>query len=482
MKKLLIVALMLVLTSLQGLAQSPKLTLGKMFPAPKEWTGSAWGKDPLEWKIMDFKNGLVTAYCKDKNRGHIIRFDQEFNIKSSFTGKILPEAEELSCKIYDHKIHIILVEYEDIVHLEFDEQSLQLLKHETLFKLKTTKYAPIEVKYSDNGEYVAIVTRYLPKKELFDVTISHEVYLYDKNFNLIANDEFDKVKYPIISFNKRYAYASAWTVTNDGKVVLTSVKVAEKPKSQPRFGKSGGRMDVGVLSKDGMRTSFAKDIPWQGLPVGFVGNTTAEDIAKQDKSDGVDMNLKTGTIFEYDGDQLKLYLMNMIFDYDFDLNEVTPMMRFSQSLNPPFLTSGASNYIATKDDGIIIEEDRGFAWIKPDMEQSRIGYWGARDNVTKLFQKRFQISEEQFTFYYNGRYYLVEKTTKFKNWLAMENTFRLHIKSIDKQNQVEETTLDTDLTGKQLRFFKIADGKYLFWQQLAKQDNQLMQCLGFLEF
>ena len=102
--------------------------------------------------------------------------------------------------------------------------------------------------------------------------------------------------------------------------------------------------------------------------------------------------------------------------------------------------------------------------------------------MTKLFQKRFQIAEEQFTFYYQDRYYLVEKITKFKNWIAMENTFRLRIKSIDKDNKMTETTLDTDLTGKKLRFFRISDGRYLFWQQFAKQDKQLMQCLGVLEF
>lgn len=482
MKKSIVFILMMVFTALDAMAHNPRLTLGKMFPAPKEWTGSAWGKDPLEWNILDYQHGLVTAYCKDKNRAHFIRFDEEFNIKSSFSAKVLPEAEELSHRIYDQKIHFILQEHEDIVHLVFDEQSLQLLKQETLFKMKTTKYAAVEVKYAEHGDFAAIVVRYLPKKELFDVVISHDVHLYDMNFQPIANGVFDKVKYPIISFNKRFAYASAWTVTDDGKVVLASVKVAEKPKSQPRFGKSGGRMDVAVLSHEGMRTWFAKDIPWQGLPVGFVGNTTAEDIAKQDKSDPVDMNLKTGTIFDYDGKQMKLYLMNMIFDYDFDLNEVTPMKRFGQSLNPPFYTSGASNYINTKKDGIIIEEDRGYAWIKPELEESFIGYWGDRDNVTKLFQKRFQIAEEQFTFYYQDRYYLVEKITKFKNWIAMENTFRLRIKSIDKDNKMTETTLDTDLTGKKLRFFRISDGRYLFWQQFAKQDKQLMQCLGFLEF
>ena len=147
---------MMVFTALDAMAHNPQLTLGKMFPAPKEWTGSAWGKDPLEWNILDYQHGLVTAYCKDKNRAHFIRFDEEFNIKSSFSAKVLPEAEELSHRIYDQKIHFILQEHEDIVHLVFDEQSLQLLKQETLFKMKTTKYAAVEVKYAEHGDFAAI--------------------------------------------------------------------------------------------------------------------------------------------------------------------------------------------------------------------------------------------------------------------------------------------------------------------------------------
>lgn len=483
---------LLLMTASTAISQSMQVTFDEPQEEQKYWQKAPWN-DFDNINILDWNDNEIVIYSL-RQYLYLARIDKNLNLKENSKTKVgksfAYEDEILRIWHENDNIYIVVREDHNVYLLTYDFRSLQqtdmkqiytLRKHSTL-QVRT----PVDIAWSDNGEYIAIVARHIPYKtnELGlrkKQGIFHEFGLYDKHFNPIGSGVFDAVDLPL-NAGKGYGYASSWTLTDNGEIVFVSLKAARNPADYPEFGATATQMEIGLFKDGKMTTSTIPNVYRGNLPVGAFNCT--EDIVSYENRNSFSMSLRTGSILGYDGKSMMIFFLNTLYKYSFEDNTVTPQVAMPFCLEPVYYSSGVSNVIDDNEGGHIIRGVSGYVWIPKDITKSFVGTWeGGRESskgsVTTISAVR------SLTFLRNDRLYHIanmEKKTQSFSVLggASETKERMapQLTSVDIEKKIEKRNLDA--VG-YLNFYRISDNRIALWERDIKVDGKKCQRFGYVD-
>lgn len=480
---------LLLITSGIATAQKPQVT----FDEPQEEPAN-WRKTPLHnaanLNILNWDdNEIIISSFKEQL--YLARIDKNLNIKESSKTRLgesrAREDEILRIWHENDSIYIIMKEEHNVLFYTFDYKSLQQTNMKQIYTISkhdpSQTATPVDIAWSDNGEYIALVVRHIPRnsEEFMGLrkkqSSFHEFRLYDKHFNPIGSGVFDAVVLPH-RIGTGYGYASSWTLTDNGEIVFVSLKAARNPADYPDFGATATQMEIGLFKDGEMTTSTIPNVYRGNLPVGAVNCT--EDINSYENRNSFSMSLRTGTILRYDGKSMMIFFLNTLYKYSFEDNTVTPQVAMPYALEPTYYSSGLSNVIDDNEGGQIIRGIGGFVWIPQDISKSFIGTW----NVNRSSSTKWSVSSttaiRNLTFLRNNRLYhfadMEKSTTSYFIIGIAEGTEKLapQITCVGKDGKSE--TFNLDAVG-YTYFYKISDNRIALWERNIKVNGK--ECMRF---
>ena len=474
---------LLLMTSSAATAQKMQVTFDEPQEEPKSWQHTYW-HDAMNLNILDWNDDGEVVVYSFKEQLYMARIDKNFNIKESSTTKVgesrLLDNYLLRIWLNNDSIYAVMREGRNIYLYTFDFRSLQQNNVRQVFTISkhsvTMTETPIDVEWSENKEYIAIVARHIPKKSTMGkLDVFHEFCLYDKHFNPIGNGVFDALKFPALA-GTGFGYASSWTLTNNGEIVFASLKAARNPKKYPEFGATATQMEIGLF-KDGKMTMSTVPNVYRGkLPVGTYNS--AEGIDEFEDKDHVSMSLKTGSILGYDGKSMMLFFLNTLYRYSFEDNTVTPLIVMPFCLEPIYDSSGLSDVIDDDEGGYIIRGISGFVWVPKDVMKSFVGNWGGD---RKFYNWRKSMAARRgLTFFHNGRLYHIADVERYTSYIigVKKENMEPQLVSVDKERNMEMCNLDA---AGYFYFRRIKDNRLALWERNLKVDGKKCQRFGFVD-
>lgn len=472
---------LLLMTAGSMTAQKMEVTFDEPKEEPKNWKQTYW-HDAMNLNILDWKSDEIVIYSFTE-RLYMARIDKDFNIKESSTTKVgesrLLENELLRIWNNNDSIYAVVREACDVYLYTFDFRSLQQKNVREVYKISnydaTSMETPVDVKWSDNEEYIALVARRIPIRGLGKRKIFHEFCLYDKHFNPIGSGVFDALEFPVTS-GTGYGYASSWTLTDNGEIVFASLKAARNPKKYPEFGATATQMEIGLFKDGKLTTSTVPNVYRGKLPVGT--HNSINGILEFEDKDHVSMSLKTGSIMGYDGKSMMIFFLNTLYRYSFEDNTVTPLVAMPFCLEPTCYSSGLSNVISDDDGGYIVRGISGFVWIPKDVTKSFIGNWGGDRKFAKW--NTSTAVTRSMTFFHNGHLYHVADVERYTSYIV--HTKQEHLEpqlvSVDRERKMETCNLDA---AGYFYFYRTDDNRLALWERNLKVDGKKCQRFGYVD-
>ena len=481
MTRHMLMTLFLLMTAGSTLAQKMQVTYEPAQEEPSKWRNTFW-HSAMDLTIVDWNDDEFVVYSFDR-RLYLARFDRAFDIKASSTTKVghNNQYDDEVIKVWTDadSICAVIREENDLYLYSFDRNSLEQKSVREIFKVHTSSViptiTPVDVGWSENGEYVAVVARHLPKEAgLRDIKIFHEFSLFDKHFNLIGSGVFDSIEEFERMPGSGYSYASSWTITDDGELLFASLKAARKPKKYPEFGPSATQMEIGRFKDNKMTTFTVLNVGRGKLPLGTFNDVA--NIMDRETPEAVSMSLRAGSIFGYDGKSMMLFFVNTLYKYSFEDNTVTLLTTMQFALEPRLYSSGLSRVIEDDEDGHIVLGPGGFVWVRKDVTQSYVGNWGERLKVLQL--KGIGVTNT-ITFFHKGRLYHVSAVNKRRFIFSSKSPYLpSRLLSVDKDRNLEMCELEA--TGG-CEFYRASDSRVAFWERDIKMDGKKCQRFGFVD-
>lgn len=448
-------------------AQQPVITLGD------------YSKNLLDGSIFYYNEEnkeIYTFYFNDVTRKlHLHCFDTEFNTKASSVTKIKAGYDKpiiLDVRKNGSHIDVVTEEGRDIVHYTFDSNSLQNTSTSNLFRnpgQRQIKIQSTEVRWSSNGEYVAIVFCENPSTEPGNMTLKYidfdyNIYLYDKDFHLLKQSSFPYMQFRLHS---NQFCRTAWTLTDNGEVVYAAIHYTTKPKKHPEYGESGCRIEAKIISKDAVKEYVTPNANPGGLIVSTV-------------TDRYVLLKSCGNIEKYDGEKMQVFFSNVLYQYDFKSQSATPLCRFQYYLSANSST-GLSLSFDDGNGGYAICSGRSFVWIKGDPLKSRIGTWGNANVQTdsNFFFPRIDAYSSEVTFFYNNHLYHIDNIVE--GGLFRRSKYKgAQLLCIDENGSVSNLKISSNARS-DLDFYHISGTRYLVCEQETKIGKEYMQRFGLFE-
>lgn len=255
--KLTLMALLFTLMSIGAWAESYSLTLGDRQELPKTMKGK-------NWSLLSSDGTMVLAYQMSRGTLTLARFDKQFNVQKETALKKLPE--NLVCMNEgEQTIDAVVYDKNNVVHLAFDKQSLELKKQEVMIQQETCrkfadKYSDVYARWSDNGKYLVLFAIWDHSKVGLAYSSNH-IYLYNDRLEPIANWSLDEDKRCVeISDSKGNSalwqlYHPNFELTDDGTIYYVATQAFASNLYSDQYG-SGTTLSAHVLSPDGSRQDF----------------------------------------------------------------------------------------------------------------------------------------------------------------------------------------------------------------------------------
>ena len=480
---------LLLITSGIATAQKPQVT----FDEPQEEPAN-WRKTPLHnaanLNILNWDdNEIIISSFKEQL--YLARIDKNLNIKENSTtrlGKSHGSKDNLLRIWHENdSIYVIIREERNVYLYTFDFRSLLQTNMKQIYTVSkhdpSQTETPVDIAWSDNGEYIALVVRHIPRKseEFMGMrkkqSSFHEFCLYDKHFNPVGSGVFDAVVLPH-RVGTGLGYASSWTLTDNGEIVFVSLKAARNPADYPDFGATATQMEIGLFKDGKMTTSTIPNVYRGNLPIGAVNCT--EDIEAYENRNSFSMSLRTGTSLRYDGKSMMIFFLNTLYKYSFEDNTVTPQVAMRSYLEPTYYSSGLSDVIDDNEGGQIIRGIGGFVWIPQDISKSFMGSWNVNNSSSTKWSVSSTAATRSMTFLRNDRLYhladMEKSTTSYYIIGISETTKKIapQITCVDKKGTAETFNLDA---GGYTYFYKISDNRIALWEGNIKVNGKA--CLRF---
>lgn len=463
-------------------AQKMQVTFDEPQEEPASWRHTFF-HDAMNLSILDWRNDEIVVYSFSEQL-YLARIDRNFNITETSKTKLgesrFLENEVLRIWCNDDSIYAVIREARDVYLYTFDFRSLQQKNVRQIFKLSsydaTSARTPVDVEWSDNEEYIALVARHIPyKTAMGNRKVFHEFCLFDKHFNPIGSGVFDAMDFPVM-VGKGFGYASSWTLTDNGEIVFASLKAARNPKKYPEFGATATQMEIGLFKDGKLTTSTIPNVYRGKLPVGICNSIEA--IFEYEDKDHVSMSLRTGSIIGYDGKSMMLYFLNTLYRYSFEDNTVTPLVAMPFCLEPTCYSSGVSSVKDDGEGGYVILGVSGFVWIPRDVTKSFIGNWGGDRNFTK-WNKSARVTRS-LTFLHNGRLYHVADVERYTSYIVHTKQEHLEpqLTSFDRERNMETCNLDA---AGYFYFYRTDDNRLALWERNLKVDGKKCQRFGYVD-
>lgn len=435
------------------MAIEPVLKFEEYKPVSKEWKGN-WlkKKDPLTWNILGEDKGEITAYTTHDDKFELIKINHDFDIKA----KVLLKYFYPHDIFVNDNINIFTLSHGKFSQHTFDSETLDKIGEKDLFSVKTGKdwHSNAKIEYSPNKEFIAVMTRQW--KNVLGFRENFTIRLFNKNSELIAENNFVDFKEKGFGKTVDYCYANDFLIEDNGEVFLTC--------SSFNLEEGGSSFVVKYISKEGI-----KEIDFGKL--GYVVNK--QDILSKSNNHLL-MLLKSQVRKDAKTKQKVGGEMHIV-----DFNLESKAFREVDTLCYKF--NDTSYYVTELDDGSYkAQKGREFIWFEKD-GKSKYFKWDEErhQEIDLFFWKKINEQTEKLSFFKDGRMYVLDIVGRSKGWVSQKGEYRLVLKSYDKNGNYEEQLLDENLLGN-LYFHKLNSLSFIVWEQNARIDKNDVQRLGTL--
>lgn len=209
------------------------------------------------WNLLKYDNGDVIAYENTSSAFSLVRFDKTFTVKQENSVKKAPQ-NLAYIYVGESRIDAVLYDKNNIQHLTFDRNTLQVLKTDILleqqkYKGSAAKYSHVFVQTSPNGKYIAVFAMWEHSGSM--AFSSNQLLLYNDQFEKVGGWSIDEdMRHLTLDSKASYAlwqyYYPTFKLCDDGTVVYAALSDYASNLYSSEFG-SGSFLKVHVLTKDG---------------------------------------------------------------------------------------------------------------------------------------------------------------------------------------------------------------------------------------
>lgn len=448
-----------------GAIGSLTYTFGELHPIMKELGANSQKYSNVSgWSILDYQNSEVTAYYIKGGTMNIVRFDEKFYVTAKQSIKVTS-----ILRVYkSEKVYEIFAQgniLSNITYYVVDRQTLEILEKKKF--VVDDGQGALSISCSDNGKYYAIVTKTVPQQGVnpFGVKSSYRYrfnyYLFNKDFSLLGSGSFtDDTKSKVFS-TWNYCYANSWLLTDEGELVFANFKFVNKDKlveeNTEEFGASRFKLDVCRYTvAGGLKVQSVPNVQLPGVPYSYI------------------LNLKGADILGYDGHEMKIYFLNLLYHYSFDENKVTTLAALPRYVATTMYSTGLSGLSGDGKGNYIINFGDEWVWIKPNPAESVIGSWYKNER----FKNR---SWSGLNFIYNHVYYRIQGARNLYDSSRFVGEPE-YVSVLKDGREYDDIPVAEDrLCGYGEKIYHyLSPGKYLVWHRLINTSEGMMQRLGTL--